>query len=57
MLMIEFRPPFQWKPSYTHFGYFRRVMWGWLALTVCPYGMNELIEGIGKAGVEVYRRR
>jgi hypothetical protein len=57
MLMIEACPPFQWRPKYHHFGHFRRFMWGWFAFTICPYDMNALIEGIGKAGVEVYGKR
>lgn len=52
--MIEVRPPFQWKPKFHHFGDFRRVMWGWFALTICPYDINELLEGIGKAGAKIY---
>ena len=56
MLMIECRGPFQLKPSYVHFGDFRRWMWGFFALTVCPYGINELIEGIARAGAEHYHQ-
>lgn len=55
MVMLECSPPFQWKPSYHHFGDCRRVMWGWFAVTICPYGINELFEGIGRAGAELYR--
>lgn len=55
MLMIECRGPFVWRPSCVRFGDFRRVMWGWFAVTVCPYDINELLEGIGKAGADLYR--
>ena len=54
MLMIECRGPFQWRPRYHHFGEFRRWMWGYFAVTVCPYDINELIEGIGRAGAQHY---
>lgn len=54
MLMIECRGPFQRRATYLRFGDFRRWMWGYVALTICPYGINELFEGIGRAGVEVF---
>lgn len=55
MVMFEFGPPFQWKPKFHHFGDFRRGMWGWIAVTHFGGGINELIEGIGRAGAVVYR--
>jgi len=54
MLMIECGGPFQWRAVYCHFGNFRRWMWGYVAVTICPYGINELIKGIGHAGAEHY---
>lgn len=54
MLMIECRGPFRLKPSYHEFGLFKRWIWGYFAFTICPYDINELIEGIGKAGAKVY---
>lgn len=54
MVMFECAPPFQWKPTRTAFGDFRRLMWGWFAVTWCPHDINDLIEGVAKAGVAVY---
>lgn len=54
MIMLEFGRPFQWRPSYTKFGLFKRFMWGLFAITFSPYDINELTIGIGKAGVAVY---
>lgn len=54
MVMFECAPPFQWRPTITVFGSFRRVMWGWVAVTWCPYDINQLIEGIAKAGAVVH---
>lgn len=55
MIMFECSNPFQWRPSYKKFGDFRRVMWGWFALTTFRGGgINELIEGIGYAGAKLY---
>lgn len=39
------------------FGDFKRLMWGWFAVTTCPYDINEFFEGIGKAGVELDKQR
>jgi hypothetical protein len=56
MLLIECSPPFQWKPKYHRFGDFRRIMWGWFAVSIFSGGgINELLEGIGKAGASLYR--
>lgn len=33
----------------------RRWMWGYFALAWCPLGFNELIEGLGQSGIELYR--
>lgn len=54
MILFECGSPFQWKPSYCRFGDFKRVMWGYFAVTACPYGINELFEGIGRAGAKLY---
>lgn len=54
MILLECCPPFQWKPKFSHFGDFRRWMWGWFAVTLAPYDINELIEGIAKAGATIY---
>jgi len=55
MVLIECGSPFQVRPSYVRFGDFRRVMWGWFAITTYPHGINEMIEGIGHAGAELYK--
>lgn len=57
MVLLECGSPFQWKPSYVKFGDFRRVMWGYFAVTTCPHGINELFEGIGRAGASLYVER
>ena len=58
MMIFEFGPPFQWKPSYTKFGQFRRVMWAWFAVTHFGGGnINELLESIGRAGVRLAMER
>lgn len=54
MLMIECHGTFQWKPSIERFGEFRRFMWGYLGLTICPYDINDLFKHIAKAGAEYY---
>lgn len=54
MILFECAPPFQWRPSYSHFGDCRRIVWGWLAVTHYPHGINELFEGLGRAGASLY---
>lgn len=54
MILLECSGPFQWKPSYVRFGEFRRVMWGWFAVSHFDGGINEMIEGIGRAGASLY---
>lgn len=56
MILFECAPPFQWRPKYTTFGDFKRVMWGWFAITTFGGGINELLEGIGRAGYELYSK-
>lgn len=55
MILIECSRPFQWKPSYWRGALMRRWMWGYFALAWCPLGFNELIEGLGQSGIELYR--
>lgn len=54
MVMFDVGPPFQWKPKYKRFGDMRHFMWGWVAVITCPYNFNDFMEGIGRAGLEVY---
>lgn len=56
MLLIEFSPPFQWKPSLKKHGPIRRFMWGWLAVAHTPHDFNEFMEGVARAGVVLHRQ-
>jgi hypothetical protein len=57
ILMLEFGPPFQWRPVYSKFGDFRRVMWGWAAATVFHGGgIHELAIGLARAAVEAAKK-
>lgn len=58
MILLECSPPFQWKPSLRteHMAGGWRVMWGWFAVAWVPYDLNEYIEGLAQAGIELYRK-
>lgn len=54
MVMFDIGSPFQWRPKYKRLGDLHHCMWGWVAVIWCPYDFNELMEGIGRAGLTVY---
>lgn len=55
MLLLESARPFQWRASYLRFGDFRRIMWGWFAVSYFAGGINELVEGCARAGVTLHK--
>lgn len=55
MILFECGGPFQKRPSYVRFGDFRRVMWGWFAVThYSAGGLNIMIKRIADAGVKLH---
>lgn len=56
MILIEMSPPFVWKPRLETAGEYRGVSWAWWRIGRVPYNFNEYVEGIGQAGVDLYRK-
>lgn len=58
MVLLEFAPPFQPRPSLRTEGMAGgwRFMWGWLAIGWVPYDLNSYVEGIAQSGIELYRK-
>lgn len=54
MIMLEYGGSFHWRGSVHKFGQFKKLVWGWFAVTSCPYSLNSLVTQIGDAAVTVY---
>lgn len=55
MILFECAGPIQWRPLYSRFGDFRRVMWLWFAVSYFSGGgINELVGSIARAAVSLH---
>ncbi len=53
MVLIEVSPPFQWWPCLEFLFSGWRVMWGWVAIMYVPYDLDEFLEALAAAAVEL----
>lgn len=49
MVIIEWRAPFQRRPSFKRFGPLRRFMWGYLGVGWVQMGLPEFLDSYARA--------
>lgn len=52
MILLEFSPPFQWRPSLKRQKQMWRFMWGWIAIARWKGDLNHMVLSLLNEGIK-----